>query len=876
MATKEINTPIADTKTKNGKVTPINGGNGNSNSDYTADSIKVLGGMEAVRKRPAMYIGSTGEIGLHHLVYEVVDNSVDEALAGFATKIDVTIETDNSITVIDDGRGIPVDDMEIDGEKVSAAQVVMTKLHAGGKFDSSTYKVSGGLHGVGVSCVNALSEELELEIWRDGATWQQTYSKGDPTSKLKKAGVAKVKTGTKVHFLPDKSIFTVTEYNYDTLAQRLRELAFLNKGLVITLTDERATDSKTGEAKRTEFKYNGGIAEFIKHLNRGKQVLHDKPIYMEDDRNGVHMEIGLQYNDAYSETIFSFANNINTVDGGTHLSGFRTALTRTINYAGQQMGLFKDVKENLTGDDVREGLVAVISVKLSQPQFEGQTKGRLNSDIAGTVTQFVNERLGAFFEQNSAVAKKIINKAVDAARAREAARKARDLTRRKGALDSGGLPGKLADCSERDPNRCELFLVEGESAGGTAKQGRDRRFQAILPLKGKILNVEKARYDKMLAHEEIRAMITALGTGIAKDDFDPNKVRYGKIILMTDADVDGSHIRTLLLTFFFRHMQELIKRGNVFIAQPPLFSLKKGKSLQYIKDEREFVKVMVKRAADGLTIRYGEGAAKLEGKELAKFMTVLDEYLGFFEKLDKRVRNERVTELIPKLDLAKHADFEGDKKTPPKKIERLEKELKKMQKDEAFKSVEARFDEEHNLWEVQFVNKHGAQHVINWELSSSAECRQLISKYTQIEAYMEPPFIVETIAKAASAASNGDGADGEAKVGEDKADKKAAAKTPKKKEVEVVEKTNVRDLRDYVINEGRKDFSIQRYKGLGEMTAPQLWETTMDPERRTLLSVKLEDIAECETIFTTLMGEDVEARRKFIEENALDVKNLDI
>jgi len=875
MATKEINTPIVDTKTKNGKVTPINGGNGNS--DYTADSIKVLGGMEAVRKRPAMYIGSTGELGLHHLVYEVVDNSVDEALAGFATKIEATIHLDNSITVVDDGRGIPVDDMEIDGEKVSAAQVVMTKLHAGGKFDSSTYKVSGGLHGVGVSCVNALSEDLELEIWRDGATWQQTYSKGEPTSKLKKTGVAKVKTGTKVHFVPDRTIFTVTEYNYDTLAQRLRELAFLNKGLLITLTDERATDAKSGEPKHAEFKYNGGIAEFIKHLNRGKQVLHDKPIYMEDDRNGVHMEIGLQYNDAYSETIFSFANNINTVDGGTHLSGFRTALTRTINYAGQQMGLFKDVKENLTGDDVREGLVAVISVKLSQPQFEGQTKGKLNSDIAGTVTQFVNERLGAFFEQNSTVAKKIINKAVDAARAREAARKARDLTRRKGALDSGGLPGKLADCSERDPNRCELFLVEGESAGGTAKQGRDRRFQAILPLKGKILNVEKARYDKMLAHEEIRAMITALGTGIAKDDFDPTKVRYGKIILMTDADVDGSHIRTLLLTFFFRHMQELIKRGNVFIAQPPLFSLKKGKSLQYIKDEREFVKVMVKRAADGLIIRYGEGAAKLEGKDLAKFMTVLDEYLGFFEKLDKRVRNERVTELIPKLDLAKRADFEGDKKAPPKKIERLEKELKKLQKDEGFKSVESKFDEEHNLWEVNFVNKHGAEHIINWELSSSAECRQLIAKFKQIEPYMEPPFVVETLVKAAPASGNGDGAEGEpASDNEDKAEKKAAAKTPKRKEVEVVEKTNVRELRDYVINEGRKEFSIQRYKGLGEMTAPQLWETTMDPERRTLLSVRLEDIAECETIFTTLMGEDVEARRKFIEENALDVKNLDI
>jgi DNA gyrase subunit B len=873
MATKEINTPIADTKTKNGKVTPITGGNGTPNSDYNADSIKVLGGMEAVRKRPAMYIGSTGELGLHHLVYEVVDNSVDEALAGFATKIDVTIHLDNSITVIDDGRGIPVDDMEIDGEKVSAAQVVMTTLHAGGKFDSSTYKVSGGLHGVGVSCVNALSEDLELEIWRDGATWQQNYSKGDPTNKLHKTGVAKVKTGTKVHFVPDKSIFTVTEYNYDTLAQRLRELAFLNKGLLITLTDERNTDSKTGEAKQTEFKYNGGIAEFIKHLNRGKQTLHEKPIYMEDDRNGVHMEIGLQYNDAYSETIFSFANNINTIDGGTHLSGFRTALTRTINYAGQQMGLFKDVKENLTGDDVREGLVAVISVKLPQPQFEGQTKGKLNSDIAGTVTQFVNERLGAFFEQNSTVAKKIINKAVDAARAREAARKARDLTRRKGALDSGGLPGKLADCSERDPNRCELFLVEGESAGGTAKQGRDRRFQAILPLKGKILNVEKARYDKMLAHEEIRAMITALGTGISKEDFDPTKVRYGKIILMTDADVDGSHIRTLLLTFFFRHMQELIKRGNVFIAQPPLFSLKKGKSQQYIKDEREFVKVMVKRAADGLTIRYGEGAAKLEGKELAKFMTVLDEYLGFFEKLDKRVRNEHVTELIPKLDLAKRTDFEGEKKAPPKKIERLEKEIKKLQKDEGFKSVEARFDEEHNLWEVSFVNKHGAEHIISWELSSSAECRQLISKYKLIEPYMEPPFVVETLAKAAPA-TNGDGED--AADDDGKAEKKAAKPVARKKEVEVVEKTNVRELRDYVINEGRKDFTIQRYKGLGEMTAPQLWETTMDPERRTLLSVRLEDIAECETIFTTLMGEDVEARRKFIEENALDVKNLDI
>jgi DNA gyrase subunit B len=903
MATKELQAEVVDaksidakndTKNKNGKVT---------NGDYTADSIKVLGGMEAVRKRPAMYIGSTGELGLHHLVYEVVDNSVDEALAGHADKIEVTIHLDNSITVIDNGRGIPVDNMDIDGEKIPAAQVVMTTLHAGGKFDSNSYKVSGGLHGVGVSCVNALSEELDLEIWRDGFTWEQTYSKGEPTSKLRKTGAAKVKTGTKVHFVPDKSIFTTTiEYNFDTLSQRLRELAFLNKGLLVTLTDERQTDSKSGEAKHTDFKYLGGIAEFIKHLNRGKQTLHDKPIYMEAERDGVAMEIGMQYNDAYSESVFSFANNINTVDGGSHLSGFRTSLTRTINYAGQQMGLFKDVKENLTGDDVREGLVAVISVKLPQPQFEGQTKGKLNSDIAGIVQAVVNEKLGAFFEQNTAVARKIINKAIDAARAREAARKARDLTRRKGALDGGGLPGKLADCSERDPNRCELFLVEGESAGGTAKQGRDRRFQAILPLKGKILNVEKARYDKMLAHEEIRAMITALGTGISKEDFDPTKVRYGKIILMTDADVDGSHIRTLLLTFFFRHMQELIKRNNVYIAQPPLFGIKKGKSHQYIKDEREFVKVMVKRASEGLIVRYGEGAAKLEGAALTKFITVLNEYLGFLDKLNKRLRAEDITALLPKLDLAKRVDFEGDKKTPPKKIEKLEKELKRLQKDLKLKSVETRFDEEHNLWEVHFVNSQGAEHVINWELASTPECRQLIAKFKQIEQYLEPPFVVESVpraakTKASAGASDDKNEDADEDEGENNngdesenlsaAEKEEAEKAQKKsgkppalrgraKEPEIVEKHTARELFDYVLNEGRKEYIVQRYKGLGEMTAEQLWETTMDPERRTLLQVRLEDIAECETIFTTLMGEDVEARRKFIEDNALDVKNLDI
>jgi len=851
-----------------------NGGNGNGN--YTAEDIKVLEGMEAVRLRPAMYIGSNGEMGLHHLVYEVVDNSVDEALAGFASQIDATIHIDNSITVVDDGRGIPVDDMVVDGEKMPAAQVVLTKLHAGGKFDTSTYKVSGGLHGVGVSVVNALSHQLDLEIWRDGHVWEQSYSKGHPLGKLKKTGTTK-KRGTKVHFLPDKEIFTATEYNFDTLAQRLRELAFLNKGLEISLTDERQTDAKTGEAKSLKFKYTGGIAEFIKHLNRGKSVLHDKPIYMEAERDGVAMEIALQYNDGYSETIFSFANNINTVDGGSHLSGFRTSLTRTINYAGQQLGLFKDVKENLTGDDVREGLVAVVSVKLPQPQFEGQTKGKLNSDIAGVVQAFVNERLGAFFEQNPPVARKIINKAIEAARAREAARKARDLTRRKGALDGGGLPGKLADCSERDPSRCELFLVEGESAGGTAKQGRDRRFQAILPLKGKILNVEKARYDKMLGHEEIRAMITALGAGIGKDDFDPTKLRYAKIILMTDADVDGSHIRTLLLTFFFRHMNELIKRGNVYIAQPPLYGIKKGKSQQYIKDDREFVRVMVKRAAEGMVVRYGEGAAKLEGAALSKFMTTLNEYLAFFDKVDKRLRHERITELLPRLGIGQRADFEGDKKTPSKKIEKVEREINKLAKELQLKQVESYFDEEHNLWGVKFTDSQGSERHINWALVSTPEYRQMMAKFKLIEENMEPPFVVEVAAKGNDGDNAADLSDAE-REDLDKAAKKSSKTPIRRTKIEAarVEKQSARELFDYVLAEGKKEYSVQRYKGLGEMSSEQLWQTTMDPEKRTLLSVKAEDIEACEVIFTTLMGEDVESRRKFIEENALDVKNLDI
>jgi DNA gyrase subunit B len=849
------------------------------NGSYTGENIKILEGLEAVRLRPAMYIGSTGDMGLHHLVYEVVDNSVDEALAGYAKKIDVIIHVDNSITVVDDGRGIPVDLMELsNGKMMSAVQVVLTKLHAGGKFDASTYKVSGGLHGVGVSCVNALSQEFNVEIWRDGHTWEMDFSCGDPVSELRQAGISK-RRGTKIHFLPDRSIFSVTEYNYDTLAQRLREMAFLNKGLEITLTDERTADAKTGEARRAEFKYAGGIAEFVKHLNRGKSVLHEKPIVMEAPRDGVEIEIALQYNDSYSETVFSFANNINTVDGGTHLSGFRTSLTRTINAIGQSLGLFKDLKENLSGDDVREGLVAVISVKLPQPQFEGQTKGKLNSDIAGTVQAFVNERLGAYLEQNPPIAKRIINKAIEASRAREAARKARDLTRRKGALDGGGLPGKLADCSERNPERCELYLVEGESAGGTAKQGRDRRFQAILPLKGKILNVEKARYDKMLGHEEIRAMITALGCGIGKDDFDASKIRYGKIILMTDADVDGSHIRTLLLTFFFRHMTELIKRDNIYIAQPPLFKIKKGRFEQYIKDEREFVKVMVNRASEGMIVRHGEAALRIEGADLTRFMGTLSEYLDFVEKVNKRVRNEKLTELLARAELVHRADFasKSESEVPPKLVE-LAAQLREMADEFQFKSsgdpVE---DEEHHTWSISFTDAQGAERHIDWVLASSPEFRQMMTKYTLIKEFLEPPFLIEYAAKAAvvETGTEAEAEEGEGESAEAQAEAKQTRRTARILR-EPVEKQTARELFAYIVEQGKKDYSVQRYKGLGEMTSTQLWETTMDPERRTLLQVKLEDIAETEAIFTTLMGEDVEARRKFIEDNALDVKNLDI
>src|SRR6202790_1778250 len=620
---------------------------------YDAASIKVLGGIEAVRKRPAMYIGSTGEMGLHHLVWEVVDNSVDEALAGFCDEINVVVHEDNSVTVIDNGRGIPVDMHAT--EKKPAAEVVMTVLHAGGKFDSDTYKVSGGLHGVGVSVVNALSDWLELEIWRDGEVWEQSYECGVPKSKLVVTGKTR-KTGTKITFHPDPTIFENHKYSYDILAQRLRELAFLNKGLKITLQDERSE-------KNTEFRFTGGIVEFVKHLNRGKQTLHDSPIYIEGKRDNVELEIALQYNDSYAENVFAFANTINTVDGGTHLSGFRSALTRSINNFASAAGMLKEQKDSvsITGDDVREGLIAVVSVKLPQPQFEGQTKGKLNSDIKGQVEQLVNERLGEYFDKHTTVARRIIGKCIDAARAREAARKGRELTRRKSAMDSGGLPGKLADCQERDPAKCEVFIVEGESAGGSAKQGRDRRYQAILPLKGKILNVEKARYDKMLGHEEIRCIITALGTGIGKDDFDASKLRYHKVILMTDADVDGSHIRTLLLTFFFRHMLELIEKVKIYIAQPPLFRVKRGKMDRYIRDEREFSRELMKRATEEHTVK-GKNGKSLEGADLTTFLLNIQEYDQVAAKLGRRLREPKLVDLLAESELDKKTDFADKKK----------------------------------------------------------------------------------------------------------------------------------------------------------------------------------------------------------------------
>ncbi|MDQ2920419.1 MAG: DNA topoisomerase (ATP-hydrolyzing) subunit B [Acidobacteriota bacterium] len=805
---------------------------GKKENSYTSSSIAVLEGREAVRKRPAMYIGSTGEMGLHHLVYEVVDNSIDEALAGYCDTVEVTIHLDDSITVVDNGRGIPVDEMK--KERKSAAEVVMTKLHAGGKFDSNAYKVSGGLHGVGVSVVNFLSETLHLEIWRDGKTYEQDYDRGIAVERLEHTGKTK-RRGTKITFKPDPQIFDQTVFSFDKLSERLREKAFLNKGIRITIKDEREEPEKSHE-----FYYKGGIAEFVKHLNKNKTTLHDKPLYFEKEGDALSIEVAIQYNDAYDEKVYSFANNINTVDGGSHLSGFRSAFTRTINAYAQSSGLAKNFKTSLTGDDVREGLVAVISVKLPQPQFEGQTKGKLNSDVKGAVESFLNERLTEYLEQNPTVARKIVGKSVDAARAREAARKAREIVR-KGALGGSMLPGKLADCQEKDPALSEIYIVEGDSAGGSAKQGRDRKNQAILPLKGKILNVEKARFDKMLGHSEIKALITALGTGIGKEDFDASKLRYHKIILMTDADVDGSHIRTLLLTFFYRQMAELIERGYVYIAQPPLFKVKRGKKEEYIKDESLMVRYLMRMATADMTVKSVGANQDIEGKELARSLEKLVDLKRYSEKAARRLGGD--AHLLDTL-LEAFAGKKGVLRKEGTTLRAVFQNSELMAKVEGvlakagFKT-ELSSDEEHGLWEIETTTTSGLSLAIDWNFASFVEFQKAVELYMALEDNLAPPFITGT---------NG-----------------------------TSEALSTREaLLEKVLAAAKKDLSIQRYKGLGEMNPEQLWETTMNPEKRTLLQVRIEDAVETGEIFTVLMGDAVEPRRKFIEDNALDVRNLDV
>jgi DNA gyrase subunit B len=783
-------------------------------AEYGAEAIRVLEGLEAVRVRPAMYIGSTGESGLHHLVYEVVDNSVDEALAGFCSEVNVTIHIDNSVTVVDNGRGIPVGPHPtVPG--MDAAEVVLTKLHAGGKFDKKSYKVSGGLHGVGISVVNALSETLEVEIWRDKKVYRQSYQRGAPVTALENTGVTD-RRGTKITFKPDGQIFETTSFSFDTLSQRLRELSFLNRGTLITLEDER-------DGKKHRFQYEGGIASFVEHLNRNKETLHPAPIFIEGIREGVQVEIALQWNDGYAENIYSFANNINTHDGGTHLIGFKSALTRTLNAFATSSGLVKDATEAFEGDDTREGLCAVISVKVPDPQFEGQTKGKLgNSEVKGIVESLINEKLSAYFEEHPSDSKRITLKVLEASRAREAARKARDLTRRKGALDGAGLPGKLAECQERNPEKCELYLVEGDSAGGSAKQGRDRTFQAILPLRGKILNVEKARLDKTLASEEIRNIIAALGTGVGADDFDVSKLRYSRIIIMCDADVDGSHIRTLLLTFFYRQMKELIERGHLYIAQPPLFKAKHGKSEIYLKDEHALDAFLMSRAVENRRVRLSSGQ-ELEGQKLARVLEKMVSVTKLLDRIEKRGVPKDLAELLLSGQVKDAEVF-----TEKARLLELIKPLR-----DAGKDVVLEKDEEHGVYEVVLQTEQSGQSRevrLGDAFVSSPEYKALYSAYEEIREVDGGETVVHS-----------------------------------------------RDhLVKHILDEGKKGLVVQRYKGLGEMNAEQLWESTMDPATRTLLQVRLEDDEVAENIFTTLMGDAVEPRRLFIEENALNVRNLDI
>ena len=805
---------------------------------YDADKIKVLEGLEAVRKRPAMYIGNVDVEGLHHLVSEVVDNSIDEAMAGYCNLIQVIIHTDNSVSVEDNGRGIPVGIQKT--ENMPAVEVVMTKLHAGGKFDDHSYKVSGGLHGVGVSVVNALSKFLEVEIYSDGKIYYQTYEKGLKTSELSVVGKTK-KRGTKVHFIPDTEILNTDNFAYEILIRRLRELAFLNKGVRITIEDERSD-------VKDEFFYKGGIASFVEYLNRRHSTLH-KPIFMEGEKSGVQIEVAIQYNNTFTEKIFTFANNINTAEGGFHLIGFKAALTRTINQYVTNGKLPKNLQAKISGDDVREGLAAVISVKIQSPQFEGQTKTKLgNSEVKGLVESLVNEKLGAFLEENPATAKKILAKAVDASRARDAAKQARDLARKQGALIDSTLPGKLAECQISEPNEREIFLVEGDSAGGSAKQGRDRKFQAILPLKGKILNVEKSRIDKILKSEEIKNIITVLGTGVGQEEYDIEKIRYHKTIIMTDADVDGSHIRTLLLTFFYRHMPEMVDKGYLYIAQPPLFRVGKGKKAIYLKNEEELNDHILKRVCNKKSVKSGKKEAILPEHNLYVFVCDLSEYFSVMSKLKKRGINIDLVELLIKEGVENKRFLQNQQKMS---------DLKETLREKGYDVSDLNWNAERSVYEMTVVPSLKGQQKSLLTYSAEKDVKPvkigrglIYSKDFQkglilakkIFKFDNPPFLVFN----------------------------------KDDNIDPVRMEDKKQLLSFLIEEGKKGLSLQRYKGLGEMNPDQLWETTMNPEKRTLLQVKVEDAVETDEIFTVLMGEEVEPRREFITNNALDVSVLDI